>query len=283
MERTHLRIAGEASLLLVVIALIAHVDHLTGSELGLSLFYVVPVALAGWRLGRVAAVLCAIAAAFAWAIADVSTSRELSIWNAMTRLMAFTFVGLALAVIRMQNRELTRLLEREASLSRTDPVTGLPNARAFRERLETDVERVRRSGAPICLAYVDLDEFKRVNDGWGHHTGDRVLREVADVLRSSVRAADCCARVGGDEFAVLLVDVRPEGAEIIARRIVEQVNGAAASYPGSELGASVGLVYVEQPPKDPDELVRAADEAMYRAKREGKGRVVVHRSPDTVH
>lgn len=279
MKRKSLRIAGEVSLLLVVIALIARLDGLVGPDVGLSLLYVVPVALAGWRLGRAAALFCAIAAAFA----DVSISQETSIWNSITHLFAYGFVGLALAIIRGMNRELKRLLSQEASLSRTDSVTGLPNARAFRERLEIDLERVRRSGAPICLAYVDLDEFKRVNDGWGHQTGDRVLREVADVLRGTVRAADCCARVGGDEFAVLLVDARPEGAEKIANRIVEQVSATGSSYPGSDFGASVGVAYLENAPASADLLVRAADEAMYRAKREGKGRVVITRDTKALH
>ncbi len=276
-KRKHLWTAGEASLLLVAIALIARLDHVMEEDL--AVLYVIPVALAGWRLGRVAGLVCALFAA----AGSIVVTREVEVLNAVTRAFAFVFVAMTLAVIREMNRKLGQLLEREASLSRTDPVTGLPNARAFRERLQTDLERVRRSGSPICLAYVDLDEFKRVNDGWGHQTGDRVLRQVADVLRNTVRAADCCARVGGDEFALLLVDVRPEGAEKIARRIVEQVSGAGASFPGSDFGASVGIAYLENAPTDADDLVRAADDAMYQAKRAGKGRVVVTRDVSAIH
>jgi diguanylate cyclase (GGDEF)-like protein len=154
-----------------------------------------------------------------------------------------------------------------------DPLTGLANRALFRERLVLALDGHRHRGRPIALLFADLDDFKLINDSFGHAMGDRMLRAIGERLHGAVRPEDLVSRLGGDEFAVL-VEHRPEEAEAIGHRILAalrepfQIDGHTVG-----IGASIGLVVPE--PADPaltaDALLRRADAAMYASKRRGKG------------
>lgn len=157
-----------------------------------------------------------------------------------------------------------------------DPLTGLANRATFLEELERAVSAASRHRAPVAILFIDLDDFKEVNDTFGHHYGDQVLAAVADRLRSCLRAADTLARMGGDEFTVLIE--RPAANEELTRlaeRLCEEVQepipvGVTAAQ--TTLSASIG-VYVGVPAAPGGEaLLRRADAAMYRAKEVGKAR-----------
>ena len=169
-------------------------------------------------------------------------------------------------------RRLERDLRRRAL---HDPLTSLPNRYLFLDRLETAAARQRRvdGGGPPVL-FLDLDDFKQVNDGFGHHAGDELLREVAVRLQGAVRGTDTVGRLGGDEFAVICEDTDEEAALLVARRILdafeEPIRVRDHSHPA---GVSIGIALA--PPYDIDELVRRADEAMYDAKQRGGGRIAV--------
>lgn len=271
----------------VLVAAIGWLDYVTGPEVGLSLAYLVPVVLAGWLAGRRAGVLLALAAATAWFSADAALHRAnylpVSVWNGVTRLAIYAAIGLLAARVRRDrlqlidlNARLARALEAERTLARTDALTGLANSRAFLETLRTETARSRRARTPVCVAYIDLDNFKRINDRHGHAAGDAFLRQVADELRRAVRDGDVVARIGGDEFAVLLWQAEPAPAEEVGRRIVTRVAAAAAApYPKADVGASVGLAWFAVAPDDDEEILRLADEAMFEAKQAGKHAVVL--------
>ncbi len=271
--------------LLGLIGAIGWADRATGPDIGLSLFYLLPVVGAGWGTGRAFTVVAAVAASAAWFTADVTfhpTAVGVSAWNGLTRLAIFSAMGLL--VVRMHadrdriasvNERLNALVDREATFARIDPLTQLPNSRAFREALRTELARSRRAGSPICLLYLDLDHFKRVNDRRGHAAGDDVLRRVGGALRDTLRASDIAGRLGGDEFGVLLWNVAEREAGEVARRLVERIGAIGTEHPGTDLGASVGVAYFRSPPDDEDALVQAADGAMYEAKRAGRNRSVV--------
>ncbi|HXI13762.1 MAG TPA: GGDEF domain-containing protein [Thermoanaerobaculia bacterium] len=159
---------------------------------------------------------------------------------------------------------------REAVLARTDSVTHLTNSRGFLELLETAVGQTK----VICVMYVDLDNFKRVNDAFGHGSGDAVLEQTAAALRDCIRATDVAARVGGDEFAVILREIELADAEAIARRILEKVRLIARDFDGTGLGASLGLAIARRS-VSAEELIKAADDAMYDAKQREKGSFAV--------
>ena len=146
------------------------------------------------------------------------------------------------------------------------------NARAFRTLATAEVARSQRFAHSLSLAYLDLDDFKAINDTFGHAEGDHVLLEVGHVLRTTVRSTDSVARVGGDEFAILM----PETGAKEARTVVERVRGELdrlTSRDGRHVLFSIGLVTFDRPPGSADELTTAADELMYRAKRGGKDRL----------
>ena len=155
-----------------------------------------------------------------------------------------------------------------------DPVTDLPNRALFNERVRHAVARLRREDHGLAVIFIDLDDFKTVNDSLGHAAGDRVLMEVGKRLATSIRATDTAARFGGDEFIVLLEGVaRPEEVAELAERIIASI-GLPILLEQKEilLRASIGIsVLVAGAAGDADELIRNADAAMYTAKRDGKG------------
>jgi diguanylate cyclase (GGDEF)-like protein len=146
------------------------------------------------------------------------------------------------------------------------------NARAFSHELAQELSRNRRYGRPLALIYLDLDDFKSVNDAHGHATGDAVLRLVADAMRGAVRQADVVGRLGGDEFAVLMPETDGDVAHAAATRLVIGIRTVFRGTPS--VTASIGVVAVAGTEAGTDELLRKADQAMYAAKRAGKDRVV---------
>jgi diguanylate cyclase (GGDEF)-like protein len=180
----------------------------------------------------------------------------------------------AQASIALENARLHGIVQRQAI---TDELTELANRRYFMDKLETELRRAERFDEPLALVFADLDDFKRVNDRYGHHVGDQVLRAFADVVRKRVRAIDLGARLGGEEFAVLLIETDLNGAEALAeslRSAVEALEVRIVGGPPVRVTASFGIAAYPQP-HAADELMTAADLALYRAKREGKNRVSV--------
>jgi diguanylate cyclase (GGDEF)-like protein len=156
----------------------------------------------------------------------------------------------------------------EASrLALTDELTGLGNDRRFAERLERDLERAEVDGKPLALCLLDVDDFKRINDGFGHAAGDRVLAGIAGLLRHGGEAF----RLGGDEFALLLYGRNEESALLIAESVLRRVSEVDYGH-GAGVTVSVGLAVFPTHETERTELVRAADSALYRAKASGKNR-----------
>lgn len=268
--------------LLAVVAAVGVMDLKTGVHLGFGPFYLVPIAAAAWFLGRGATALAVAASVAAWFMAEYGWEHDYSVamsaWNAGTRAVTFSIVGFLIVHLRAGGRDLVaardalaRALERERELSRTDALTGLANRRAFVEALE---RAVARGGRDVTVAYLDVDNFKAVNDRFGHDAGDGLLREVAGGLARAVRDGDVAARLGGDEFAVLFTRTPSEHAHTALRRLLAVAAGAAARLPGTEVGMSIGVVHWARLPETVEGVLRRADAAMYRAKREGKGRIV---------
>ena len=259
-----------------VVAAIGWIDYTTGPEIGLSLLYLVPIAVSAWFGGVATAVIVACAAGASWLAADLAWREDdaamaISVWNAFTRFVIYTTEGVFIAVLRRDREQLKRLAAREAALARTDSNTGLPNVRAFIERAETEIKR----GVPICVLYVDLDNFKTFNDRLGHAAGDDLLQAVARILAGSVGECDLAARIGGDEFALLLCEPDELQARRVAESISESIHALGDIYPDLRFGATVGVAYFRHPPESAEDLLRSADEAMYQGKTLGKGCVVV--------
>jgi diguanylate cyclase (GGDEF)-like protein/PAS domain S-box-containing protein len=187
------------------------------------------------------------------------------------------------AELRVANGELRRHIAKRRVLERRleyrashDHLTDLHNQASFYEHLSRVLSRARRRGGMVALLFIDLDDFKLVNDSLGHQEGDRVLRTVAERLKGCLRGSEMAARLGGDEFAVVLEDVADASTALkVAERFQERlrmpfrIDGRNRMYPSASIGIAVGAQ------GQPEELVRAADLAAYEAKRMGKARSMV--------
>jgi diguanylate cyclase (GGDEF)-like protein len=178
-------------------------------------------------------------------------------------------------------KDLEATNSRLKDLSFKDEVTNLYNRRFFFIRLEEEISRFRRYGHPLSVVLVDLDDFKAVNDELGHTAGDDTLREVAQLMVQESRADNIMARYGGDEFAILLVETSKSGASCYAERI-RQVLAACPFSHARQITASFGIAGLpEDSLHSPEALIRAADEALYAAKRDGKNSVARYESETT--
>lgn len=283
---TRIRRASIVTIALAAVVGLGWVDTVTGPNLSVAAFYLFPVVVIAWLLGRREALLIALACAIAWLCADLAWHEPFrpwqEIWNASSRLVIFAALGWFAAGLQSERNHLIRinirlrdLVDREATSARTDALTGLANFQGLHEQLDRELARSRRTKEPIAVAFVDLDGFKEVNDRLGHAAGDELLKKVSESLRRSVRAMDLPARVGGDEFVVLLPGADSEAARLVGERIVAAVTALGDAYSASTFGASVGVVVAPVAPASGQELVRRADAAMYDAKHAGKGQVVV--------
>ncbi len=168
--------------------------------------------------------------------------------------------------------ELRRVKE-EASI---DPLTGLRNRRSFERALSEFFRDFKKFGYPFSVIMFDLDDFKEINDTYGHLAGDKVLKEIGNILRNYLRAKDVPARTGGEEFTIILPGITREEALMVAERLRKVIANYAVEYEGKKISptASFGVAEVTPDTESPEELIRVADENLYRAKRQGKNAVV---------
>lgn len=187
-------------------------------------------------------------------------------------------ISQAQKTLQMRIDEATEQLAHQAT---HDPLTGLPNRRAFEQALEEAIAQSRRAGDRGTLCFIDLDRFKIVNDTCGHAAGDELLQQIARLIRQRVRAEDLICRIGGDEFALILHDCRPEDALRLAESLREAVATFRFTWEGRRfsVGASIGLVRIDGRTSSAADLLVAADLACYSAKKGGRNRVVEYQ-PD---
>ena len=256
----------------LVTALVGYADYATGVELRIFPLYFIPIAIVSWTSSRIAGGFSALLCGTVWVGSNVEAgmadlSSVITVANFFVMLLAFLIV----AGLISSNKE---SLRRERLLSRHDMLTGLLNSRGFLDRAATEVSRARRSRGFLTVALLDLDRFKEVNDTFGHASGDALLSEVADICRRRLRSTDIAARLGSDEFAILMPDTDPDGARVVLEIIRRFVANTAAAR-GLLVTVTAGAYAIKDVPADVDALLRKADETMYKAKRAGRNRVVV--------
>lgn len=179
--------------------------------------------------------------------------------------------------LREKNRQLEEVLLRVEQLAITDPLTELFNRRRFESALENEFKRTMRYGSPNSCLMIDIDFFKKVNDEYGHHTGDVVLKETAQVIKSCIREIDVIARWGGEEFIILLPETKKDEALGVATRICETIAGHSFSQIERQITVSIGLAGVPDSSIDTAEkLIHASDFAMYEAKSKGRNRIEIY-------
>lgn len=264
-------IAGAAGILGV-----GYVDYVTGIEIRIFPLYFLPLMFAAWHTEKIPALVLSLLAAVSWICSMYFGGREYShsyIWaiNFFTQGSTFVIVTVLFSHIR-------KLLAQERASSRTDGLTGLNNSRSFYEQVSLLLKLCQRKKRPITLAYVDLDNFKHANDSMGHLYGDELLCKVAKVFRTNLRASDIAARMGGDEFAIMLPEASAADAQTALNKILTRIV-QTPQLKACSVTASIGAVSYPVPPDDIEQMVRAADELMYKVKKTCKNKLLIESMP----
>jgi diguanylate cyclase (GGDEF)-like protein len=254
-------------------AIVSALKFVCGPDFVFSAVYLIPIVFTTWCLSVSAGLLTAAVSTLVLLFVNLSEAHKylsaiVPYWNAAMDLGVFLIVIVILA-------EAKQLYQRERELSREDFLTGLKNSRAFAEALRTEAIRVRRYRHQITIVYLDLDDFKQVNDRYGHHAGDLLLAAVANVLRHNVREVDVVARLGGDEFALLLPETDADAARLVLvnlRAAFREALGTSGFT--SPVSFSAGAVTFAKPLDSIEQMIQYADRVMYTVKQNGKGQIV---------
>lgn len=255
---------------LLAILTIGVVDYVTGYQFGFSIFYLFPVFAATIYVRKQVGIVISLASALVWLLTDFIAERSLAQsgmgeWDILNRLAFFALIAFSLISLQRNLRE-------EQRLAKIDTLTGVGNIRAFNEFL-----RGLRRG-PLTVAYLDCDNFKQVNDTRGHAQGDVLLKLIAQNLREKVRGQDLVARIGGDEFVLVLTEIDPLLIEDALDRLNRELAAtvAAAGFP---VTFSVGAVTYLEPAAVADHMIKEADDLMYVVKKSTKNRVAAEVRP----
>ncbi len=247
-------------LLLFIVALL---DFVTGVELSFSIFYLIPIILFTWSIGGDVGFAVAGISAAIWLFIEVISVPQQSttfvyFWNAIIRLGFFL-----LPVLLLRN------LEREKEHARTDYLTTALNTRSFHEVAQRELDRSVRYQHPFTVAFIDIDNFKTINDTFGHTFGDVVLRTISQNIQRNLRRTDLIARVGGDEFAILLPEVDSDTARVAISKMQQKLMEEMLSNKWP-VTFSIGVITLNAPQFTVDEIIGMADKMMYSVKNHGK-------------
>ena len=251
---------------IIIVIMLGQVRVSTDAEFTFASLVLLPVLFMSWIGGARHGFLMAMFAAVMWGVADIFSEKVFSAWwvpwaNSATRLMTYCLVVYFVAQIRLG-------FEQVQAHASQDALTGLQNRRAFIEAGEVEVERSKRYAHSMAVVFLDLDNFKQLNDSKGHDAGDAALKATAKALRMALRSNDQIARLGGDEFAILLPEIEYSAAVDAGQKILLVVNRALECFPPVKV--SVGVAWFGVADRAFAAMIEAADELMYEAKKSGK-------------
>lgn len=254
-------------IVLVFLAAISLVDYRTGYELSVSIFYLIPITLAVLLLGRNFGLVAAVLSALLLVFIDLAAGKEVDDlfvagWNAAAGSLYYVFHALLLSALLGR-------IARIREVSYKDPLTGAANWRYFQEYLEANLKELPRGKGRMAIAYLDVDDFKAINDALGHEAGDGVLKTLVESAKGNIRANDMVARLGGDEFAILLAGVDGEEALEILNRIRGSMAAAMAAQ-GRKATLSIGAIVFSDAALTVRQIISYVDEVMYKVKNGGK-------------
>ena len=246
------------------------VRYLIGPEWELLAFYLFSISVVTWYAGRRVGVMIAIASAVIGLVADIIMHDTFShsiipYFNEASRLAAFLFAVCILSKMK------DTLKEKQEFIT-TDFLTGVANRRAFLESATIEINRASRFKRPFSVAFIDLDNFKTINDQFGHKTGNYLLCLLADTIKSNIRVYDKIARLGSNEYAVMLPETNQEVAAITIRRIHRTILNTMQENKWP-VTFSIGVLTFNSPPRNVDDMIRHADLVMYSIKQNGKNMI----------
>ena len=258
---------------IVFLCIIGLTDYVSGREIVLSVFYALPLMFLAWYHDFTTAAVMTAVAGVIWFLASNLDGTAYShwaipYWNSLVRL-SFQLLLISLTV------KLKKALQFEKSLARVDSLTKLVNGRGFHELAAMELQRSARADRPFTVAYVDLDNFKHINDTFGHDKGDALLMEVASIFHKSLRKIDQAARLGGDEFALLMPETDMNAAKVVVNKVREalQIAMQLKQWP---VTASIGVLTFDVPPVSVNAMIKMVDDLMYTVKKSGKNNATFH-------
>ncbi len=255
---------------LALLLLLGTIDYLTGFRLRLTVLYLLPLLIFTWILGGFFGVMLSIVTVTVEAYIDVLSGRyvdnpQMLYWDWGAVLLGYALLVFGLSVLR-------RSLEEARFLSRKDALTGLVNKGGFYQVVNAELEQCRRYARTLSIAYIDCDNFKQVNDKFGHNVGDTLLRAIANIMQRKLRGSDLPGRLGGDEFAVMLPETNAEAChmviESLQQRLLQEMqkNGWPVTF-------SIGIATFTRMPASIDHMISQADKLMYQVKNSSKGAI----------
>ncbi len=244
------------------ILVIGLIDYLITIDISLSICYLIPIFIVTRYVARTPGILLSIVSGIIWYIAEYIAKIDLSalllLWNTIVTLTVFLIVVYLLSALK-------EAYEREKDLARIDGLTQIYNRRYFLEILRVESKRALRYQRCLTLVYIDVDNFKTVNDRFGHVRGDELLCLIADTVSNSLRETDIFARLGGDEFALLLPETDYQPAELVLQRIQQKLAQVAQDN-SFDVGFSMGAITFLEPPDSVDRMIEQVDGLMYQVK-----------------
>jgi diguanylate cyclase (GGDEF)-like protein len=256
---------------LLMVAFIGVIRWISGPELAFSALFLVPIILSTWYAGRRIGILVSILSIMIWLAADMMMMSEflnpaIPFINEMLRLLVFLFVVFLISDLKIS-------LTEQSEIARRDPLTGIANRLAFIEFAEMELKKARRFRYPVSMLYIDIDHFKAVNDRFGHHTGDLLLKSVCRTITDNIRAIDLAGRLGGDEIALLMPNADAKGAGTVAHKLgrILRREMQLREWPAT---FSMGVATFQNMKIDIHGMINKADILMYMAKERGRDRIV---------
>jgi diguanylate cyclase (GGDEF)-like protein len=241
-----------------------------GQLLEFSVFFIIPISFFTWFVARRAGLIASVVSAIFTLAANLASPMHavhprVAYWNALVWLAFFVLITIIIAELKVSYL-------RERQLSRVDNLTGVATRLAFYEVAEDEKNRAQRYRHSITIAYLDLDHFKEVNDSMGHAVGDKALVAVARTIEGNIRQTDTVARMGGDEFAIILPNTGKDAAGRVLSKVLRALDEAMlqSEYP---VTFSIGAVTFLTPPESLQDMIQHADGVMYSIKSTGKNRL----------
>ncbi|WP_242051456.1 GGDEF domain-containing protein [Nostoc sp. FACHB-280] len=255
------------SLSVFLTSLIGWLDYQIPPEILIAIFYLIPIGIATWFADNCSGILISLISAVTNLVVNQKPNFHylhplVPYWNTVVVLVFFLFTNYLLSQQKLTLKNLQRL-------ARTDALTGLHNRSFFLELVNLEIHKSLRHQEPITIAYFDVDNFKFINDQFGHSVGDRLLCLVAENAKNNLRKIDVIARLGGDEFAILLPRTGYDASEIVLQRLHRTLSSVmqAENWP---VTLSIGAITFIKPPASVTEMLERADNLMYGAKKRGK-------------
>ncbi|MEO0137005.1 MAG: GGDEF domain-containing protein [candidate division WOR-3 bacterium] len=258
---------------LIIVVLLGAIDYLTGYEISFSIFYLIPISISVYYFGFNLGLIFSLLSAIIWYFADIYSGHEyqhflIPIWNATMRFGYFilhTFI---------MNKFIDSYKKAKTE-SLTDSLTGLLNSRFFYILFERELSRAKRTNKPFTLVYFDLDNFKLMNDTFGHLSGDSLLIMISGLIKANIRPSDIFARMGGDEFVLLFPETDYNLSKEIIKRIKDLVTIEIMKNNWA-VTLSVGAITFRRFNYNVDEMIKLVDDLMYNVKKNGKNNIEHH-------